>query len=352
MNTCHDHKYIAYNLPKADLHCHIEGAIQPELLLKLAKKHNNQTLLSYSIDEIREMYHFNNLEEFLKLYITLVKVVIDEDDYCDLMFSYLQTSHQQGLKYAEVFLDVQSIIYNGNKLSDGINGLYKGKIKAKEELGIESNIIICFLRDKPLQDALSVFDQILLFREKFVAIGLASNELGYPPENFIELFNLAHSYGINTVAHAGEESSIPCEYIYTCINKLKVKRIDHGIQSVKDKELLLELKEKQIPLTLCPISNIKLKVFEKLEDFPLKIFLENKLNVSLHSDDPGFFEHFIGDVYYETGKAFNLSIADYQLLAENSFRASFLPDNEKERLVAEVIDFCKLQGKSKSLISN
>ena len=334
-----DHKEVSYNIPKAELHCHIEGTIQPELIVKLAKKHNIEGLKEKSVEDLQEMYKFNNLKQFLELYNFCVQGVIDEDDYDDLMFMYLEKSANQGMKYCEVFLDIQSIIYKGNSIMNGINGLHKGLLRAQKQYDIHANIIICFLRDSPYKDVCDAFDLVVKHKDKFIAIGLASNEYGYPPEIFKDIYELARKHDIRTVAHAGEECHIPCEYIYSCLDILKVDRIDHGAQIMKDKDLIEKVKIYQTPLTLCPVSNYKLKVFNELKDCPVRLFLDHGLNICLNSDDPGFFENFIGDTYYETGVCFNFTLEDYKIVSFNSFNSSFISDESKGKYLKEVEDY-------------
>lgn len=336
-----NHKEISYNIPKAELHCHIEGTIQPELIIKLAKKHNIEEFKNKTAEDFKEMYKFNSLREFLNVYFSSLKVLRDEEDFEELMFMYLERSASEGLKYAEVFHDVQSLIYKGIDVSKSINGLHKGMLRAQEKYDIKANIIICFIRDSPIKDIYNAFNSILPHKDKIVAIGIASNELDNPPELFQDLYDLARKNNLRTVAHTGEENCIPCEYIYTTLDVLKVERIDHGVQIIKDIKLIEKLAKSQTAITLCPLSNVKLKVFKELKDCPVRLFLDNGLNFCLNSDDPGFSENldFIGETYYQTAVCFNFSIKDYKILASNSFKAAFISDEEKIKYIKEVEHF-------------
>lgn len=333
-----DHHKVAYEIPKAELHCHIEGSIQPELIIKLAKKHNIPHLQK-SIEEYEELFKFKNLKQFLELYNICVEVLIDEDDFMELMYMYLEKTKNQGLKYAEVFFDLQKLYNNGHDFVSALRGLNRGIQKAKEDFQVSGNIIVCFLRDLPEEKAIEAFNSIIKHKEYFIGIGLASNEYGHPPEKFKNLFDLAREHGLRLVCHAGEEDKIPIDYIYSAIEVLKVERIDHGIQIYKDQKLLDLLAKTKITLTTCPISNYKLQVFSELSDAPIRTFLDKGLAVTINSDDPGFFNCFIGETYEKTGKAFNFTLEDYKSVAINSFQGSFLSDEEKQYYISLVNDY-------------
>lgn len=330
-----DHQKIAYEIPKAELHCHIEGSIQPELIIKLAKKHN-LVHLQKSIEEYEELFKFTNLKQFLELYNICVEVLQDEEDFKELMYMYLEKTKNQGMKYAEVFFDLQKLYNGGLDYVSALKGLNRGIQKAKEDFQISANIIVCFTRDMPEEKAIEAFNSIIKYKEYFVGIGLASNEYGYPPENFKNLFDLARDHGLRLVCHAGEEDKIPTEYIYSAIEVLKVERIDHGIQIYKDEKLIDFCAKSKITLTTCPISNYKLQVFNELSDAPIRKFLDKGLAVTINSDDPGFFNCFIGETYEKTGIAFNFTLEDYKTVAINSFKGSFLSDEEKQYYISLV----------------
>lgn len=341
--TSTNHKQISYSIPKAELHCHIEGTIQPDLIIKLAKKNKIKDLMNTTEDEIKSSFSFSNLHDFLTVYVTYSKVLIDEDDYSDLMYEYLKKSFEQGMKYSEVFLDLQSnirISYEAD-IPIRIQGIYKGKLKAESEFGIKSNLILCFLRDKPVEEANLIFDLSLKFRSMFVGIGLASNEDGHPPDAFEDLFRRGEKEGLKLVCHAGEESVIPVDYIVSAIDRLKVNRIDHGVQSFKSEEVMKKIVEEKVHLTVCPVSNIRLKAFSHLNQLPIRKFLEKGVSFSLNSDDPSYFNCFIGDVYYSTGLAFEFSVEEYRVIAKSSFLYSFLDEKSKSEyldMVDEYVD--------------
>lgn len=330
------YKKISYEIPKAELHVHIEGTMQPSLVLKLAKKHNVKALQHLSIEELELLYNFNNLKDFIELYVKCAVVLKDESDFEELMFMYLEKSYNQGLKYTEVFLDIQSLIYSNIDISVGINGLIKGINKFNNDnvnnrsSKVYVKILVCFLRDKPVKDALDAYEKLKLYKKHIIGIGLASNEYNYPPILFKQLFTKAKQDGYKLVAHAGEEKSIPVDYIYSAINDLKIDRMDHGVQIIKDNNLLKIIKDINMPLTLCPVSNYKLKVFDSIKDCPVNYLLKENIPISLNSDDPGMFCNFIGDCYFETGKENNFDINDYKTIAINSFNSAFISEEDKK----------------------
>lgn len=342
------HKQISYSIPKAELHCHIEGTIQPDLIIKLAKKNKIEELMNITEDDIKSSLSFSNLHDFLKVYVAYSKVLIDEDDYSDLMYEYLKKSSSQGMKYSEVFLDLQSNIKNSYEVDIPIRikGIYKGKLKAEKEFGVKSSIILCFLRDKSVEEANLIFEISLKFRSMFVGIGLASNEYGHPPDAFEDLFRRGEEEGLKLVCHAGEDSIIPIDYIVSAIDRLKVNRIDHGIQSYKSEEVMRKIVNEKVHLTVCPVSNIRLKAFSQLNQLPIRTFLEKGVSFSLNSDDPSYFNCFIGDVYYSTGLVFDFSIDEYKLIARNSFLSSFLDEKSKSEYLDMVDEYVNGFGSS------
>ena len=319
--------------PKAELHIHIEGSLEPELLLKLAKK-NKVKIPFKSIGEIKKAYNFTNLQSFLDIYYQGSNVLIDEEDFFQLTWDYLLKCKDDYVVHTEIFFDPQSHLSRGISFDRIINGIDKALQKAKNELNISSKLIMCFLRHLDEEQCFTVLKEANKFKDKIIAVGLDSSEKGNPPNKFKRLFDKAISDGFLTVAHAGEEG--PPEYIWDSLNLLKVKRIDHGVQCLKDERLVERLVESQIPLTVCPISNVKLCVFEKLQNHNLKKMLDKGLRVMVNSDDPSYFGGYLNTNLIETSKALNLSIEDIKKLIENSFKSSFLDNKMKEKWLNKI----------------
>lgn len=343
-------KHICYNIPKAELHIHIEGTLEPELVIELAKKHNISQF--NDLEELKTKYKFTCLKDFLDLYYNCCDVLRDESDFSDLMYYYFKRASSQGLKYAEIFFDPQTHLNRGIKFNVFINGLLKGLEKSEKEFNVKGQLIMCFLRDHSEEDALEVFKTALDFlktkdyvnsyrKRQILGIGLDSNEINNPPEKFRNVYRLAKQNGFRLVAHAGEECCIPVDYIYAALDTLYVERIDHGVQVTKCDKLLSRVINEKIPLTLCPLSNVKLKVHKDVSESPLKIFMDKGVRVMLNSDDPAYFGGYIGDNYYEVTKAFNLNLDNLAVLATNSFLSTFLEEEEKSKYIEEVIEFAR-----------
>lgn len=339
MDNINNLKHICYGIPKAEMHCHIEGTLEPELVIKLAHKHK---ITQYgTLEELRSKYQFTCLRDFLELYYSCCNILIDEEDFEELTYDYLKKASSQGLKYAEIFFDPQSHLNRGVSFETVINGLHKGLNKAKSEFNVNAQFILCFLRDLSEDEALTVLNTALPHKNKYLAIGLDSNEFENPPEKFKNVYALAKENGLRLVAHAGEECSIPTEYIYQALDILKVERIDHGVQAIKCEKLVERLVNEKIPLTVCPLSNIKLKVFDDLAKSPIKQYLDKGVLASINSDDPAYFGGYIGDNYYETSIAFKLELSDIVKFAKISFISTFLDEKEKENYLNEVDKFVK-----------
>jgi len=320
-------------IPKAELHLHIEGSLEPELMFKLAKR-NKIKIPFESVDEIKNAYNFHNLQSFLDIYYQGSKVLISEQDFFDLTWAYLLKSKEDNIVHTEIFFDPQAHTNRGIKFDLVINGIHRAILKAEKELGISSKIIMCFLRHLDEQSAFKILDQALTHKDKIAGVGLDSSEVGYPPSKFERVFNKAMEEGFLTVAHAGEEG--PPEYIWEALDLLKVKRIDHGVRCLKDEKLVQKLRDEQIPLTVCPLSNIKLCVFKKLEDHNLKKLLDKGLMALINSDDPAYFGGYLNTNFIECQKALNLSIEDVKKLASNSFKSSFLSEGEKKKWIDHI----------------
>ena len=249
--------------PKAELHLHIEGTLEPDLLFKLAKRNDIQIPFA-NVNEVKSAYNFNNLESFLNIFYQGSKVLINEQDFFDLTWAYALKCKEENVVHTEIFFDPQTHINRGINFDVVINGIYQALLKANKEFGLTSKIIMCFLRHLDEDSAFEILDQALVHKDKIVGVGLDSSEVGHPPRKFERIFKKAIEKGFLTVAHAGEEG--PPEYMWEALNLLKVKRIDHGVQCLDDEKLVQKLRDDQIPLTVCPLSNIKLRVFNKLKD--------------------------------------------------------------------------------------
>jgi adenosine deaminase len=302
----------------------------------LAKK-NKIKIPFESVDEIRNAYNFHNLQSFLDIYYQGSKVLISEQDFFDLTWAYLLKSKENNILHTEIFFDPQTHTNRGIKFDLVINGIHRAILKAEKELGISSKIIMCFLRHLGEQSAFKILDQALKHKDKIVGVGLDSSEIGYPPSKFERVFNKAIEENFLTVAHAGEEG--PPKYIWEALDLLKVKRIDHGIRCLEDEKLVQKLRFDQIPLTVCPLSNVKLCIFKKLKDHNLKKLLDNELMVSVNSDDPAYFGGYLNTNLIECYMALNLTKENIKRLVINSFKSSFLSEDEKKKWIARINNF-------------
>ena len=319
--------------PKAELHLHIEGSLEPELMFKLSKR-NKIEIPFKSVEEIKAAYDFTNLDSFLKIYYEGSNVLINEEDFFDLTWEYILRCKQDNIVHTEIFFDPQSHLPRGVSFDTVINGIDKALKKAHKDFGITSKIIMCFLRHLDEDQCFDVLKQACNYKDKIIGVGLDSSEKGNPPTKFKKLFDQAMEEGFLTVAHAGEEG--PPEYIWDSLNLLKVKRIDHGVQCLKDEKLIDKLIKEQIPLTVCPLSNVKLCVFDKLEDHNLKKMMKKGLRVMVNSDDPAYFGGYLNKNLIETSKALNLQIDDVKELIENSFKSSFLNEESKNNWLSKI----------------
>ncbi|MDA9606442.1 adenosine deaminase [Candidatus Pelagibacter sp.] len=319
--------------PKAELHLHIEGTLEPEQMFLFAKRNNIQTPFK-NINEVKEAYNFNNLESFLKIYYEGAKVLLKENDFFELTWAYALKCKEDNIIHTEIFFDPQTHTNRGISFDIIINGIYKALKKAEKEFGLSFKIIMCFLRHLSEEECFKILDQALLHKDKIFGVGLDSSEIGNPPKKFERLFKKATEYNFATVAHAGEEG--PPEYMWEALNILNVKRIDHGVQCFKDEKLLEILKKNKVPLTVCPLSNIKLKVFNKLSDHILKKMLDKKLMVTINSDDPAYFGGYLNQNLIETQVALNLSFKDIKTLLINSFKSSFLSEERKKECINKI----------------
>ena len=332
MNNISIQKFIKKS-PKAELHLHIEGTLEPEQMFSLAKRNNVQIPFK-NINEAKKAYNFSNLESFLKIYYEGAKVLLKEKDFFELTWAYALKCKEDNIVHTEIFFDPQTHTNRGISFDIIINGIYKALKKAEKEFGLSFKIIMCFLRHLSEEECFKILDQALAHKDKIFGVGLDSSEMGNPPKKFEKLFKKAVENNFITVAHAGEEG--PPEYMWEALNLLNVKRIDHGVQCLKDEKLVEKLSTNQVPLTVCPLSNIKLKVFDKLYDHNLKKMLDKKLMVTINSDDPAYFGGYLNQNLIETQAALNLSFEDIKTLLINSFKSSFLSEERKKEYINKI----------------
>jgi len=319
--------------PKAELHLHIEGTLEPDHMFALAQRNNIQIPFT-NVNEVKSAYNFSNLESFLKIFYQGSKVLVKEQDFFDLTWAYALKCKENNVVHTEIFFDPQTHVDRGINFDTVINGIYEALQKANKEFGLTFKIIMCFLRHLDEEAGFEMLDQASAHKEKIVGVGLDSSEIGNPPRKFEKLFKKAIEKGFLTVAHAGEEG--PPEYIWEALNLLKVKRIDHGVQCFHDEKLVKKLQDDQIPLTVCPLSNIKLRVFDKLEEHNLKKMLDKKLIVTVNSDDPAYFGGYVNKNLIEIQAALNLSTNEVKTLLINSFKSSFLKEEEKREWISKI----------------
>ena len=319
--------------PKAELHLHIEGTLEPDQMFALAKKNNIQIPFK-SIEDVKTAYNFDNLDSFLKIYYESAKVLVKEQDFFDLTWAYALKCKEENIVHTEIFFDPQTHTERGIKFDVVINGIYSALLKAEKQFGLSFKIIMCFLRHLDELSCFKILDQAILHKEKIFGVGLDSSEMGNPPSKFKRLFKKASENNFITVAHAGEEG--PPKYIWEALELLNVKRIDHGVQCIKDKKLVAELIKSQIPLTVCPLSNIKLKVFKTLKEHNLKKMLDINLMVMVNSDDPAYFGGYLNQNLIEIQRALNLSESEIKKLIINSFKSSFLTEIQKKDWINKI----------------
>jgi len=319
--------------PKAELHLHIEGTLEPELMFSLAKRNNVQIPFK-NIDDVKKAYNFNNLDSFLKIYYEGAKVLIEEQDFFDLTWAYILKCKENNIVHTEIFFDPQTHTDRGIDFDKIINGIFNAFKKGEKEFGLSFKIIMCFLRHLSEEECFEILEKALAHKDKIFGVGLDSSEKGNPPKKFEKLFKKALENEFITVAHAGEEG--PPEYIWEALNILNVHRIDHGVQCLKDEKLVEILSKSQIPLTVCPLSNIKLRVFNTLKEHNLKKMLEKKLMVMLNSDDPAYFGGYLNQNFIEIQEALNLSYDQVKTLIINSFKSSFLKDTKKKEWISKI----------------
>ena len=321
-----------FTLPKAELHLHIEGTLEPELMFELARR-NGVGLPYADADAVRRAYRFGNLQSFLDVYYRACSVLIHERDFYELTIAYLNRARAQGVRHVEVFFDPQTHTARGVPFDTVVGGIGRALAEARGE-GTTSNLIMCFLRDLPVDDAMATLEQSLAHRDVIFGVGLDSAEVGNPPRKFRDVFERAINAGFRAVAHAGEEG--PPDYIWQALDVLGAERIDHGVRCLEDRSLVQRLEADRIPLTVCPFSNVKLRVVGTLEQHPLADMLEHGLRVTVNSDDPAYFGGYVGDNLAGVAKALQLDDGALVQLARNSFEAAFLDDAARAGYLAEL----------------
>ena len=315
-------------IPKAELHLHIEGTLEPELMMQLAKR--NSIRIPYeSVEEVRQAYEFTDLQSFLDIYYAGAAVLLCKQDFHDLTYAYLERAAADNVRHVEIFFDPQTHTERGIAFEEVLDGICGALEAGEAQLGITFRLIMCFLRHLSADDAMATLETALPHVDRLDAVGLDSSEVGHPPSKFTRVFDRARDVGLLTVAHAGEEG--PPEYIREALDLLKVRRIDHGVRCLEDPELVERLVAEQVPLTVCPLSNVKLRVFDTLEQHNLAKLLDAGLCVTVNSDDPAYFGGYIEDNFLQTQQALTLDVSGLQALAKNAFTASFLPQEDIER---------------------
>lgn len=320
-------------LPKAELHVHIEGTFEPELMFAIAQR--NQIQIPYkSVEEVKQAYNFHNLQSFLDIYYAGANVLVHEQDFYDLAWAYFEKCAEDRVVHTEMFFDPQTHTDRGVAFSTVINGLKRACADAKAKFGISSQLIMCFLRHLSEEVAFETLEQALPFKQDIIAVGLDSSEVGHPPAKFERVFAKAREEGFLIVAHAGEEG--PPEYVWEALDLLKVNRIDHGVRSEEDEQLMARLINEKMPLTVCPLSNLKLCVVNDMKDHNIRRLLQKDVHVTVNSDDPSYFGGYMNDNFFAIQQALDLTNDELKKLAINSFEASFISDEEKQKWIAEI----------------
>ena len=320
-------------LPKAELHVHIEGTFEPELMFAIAQR--NQIQIPYqSVEEVKQAYNFHNLQSFLDIYYAGANVLVHEQDFYDLAWAYFEKCAEDRVVHTEMFFDPQTHTERGVEFATVIAGLKRACQDAQQKLGISSQLIMCFLRHLSEEKAFETLEQALPFKNDIIAVGLDSSEVGHPPAKFERVFAKAREAGFLIVAHAGEEG--PPEYVWEALDLLKVNRIDHGVRSEEDKQLMARLIAEKMPLTVCPLSNLKLCVVNDMKEHNIRRLLQQGVHVTVNSDDPSYFGGYMNDNFIAIQQALDLSNEELKQLATNSFEASFISDQEKQKWIAEI----------------
>ena len=327
------HRELIQSLPKAELHVHIEGTFEPELMFEIAQR-NHVDIPYASVDDLKKAYDFHNLQSFLDIYYAGANVLLHEQDFYDLTYAYFEKCKADNVVHTEIFFDPQTHTDRCVAFETVINGIERACQDAKTNLGISSFLIMCFLRHLSEEAAFETLAQAKPYQDKIIGVGLDSSEVGHPPSKFERVFSEAKAQGYLIVAHAGEEG--PPEYIWEALDLLKVNRIDHGVRCEEDDQLMARLIAEKMPLTVCPLSNLKLCVIDDMQQHNIKRLLEQGVNVMVNSDDPAYFGGYMNENFYAITDALELSTLDIRQLASNSFQASFLPESEKTEWMKKV----------------
>ncbi|MGC7405999.1 adenosine deaminase [Pandoraea pneumonica] len=327
-------------MPKAELHLHIEGTLEPELIFRLAER--NGVKLPYpSVEALRDAYAFTDLQSFLDIYYAGASVLLTEDDFCDMTRAYIERCAADNVRHTEIFFDPQTHTARGVSIETVINGIERALVEAETKYGITSRLILCFLRHLPEEDALQTLETALPYfnshGHRLIGVGLDSSEQGHPPSKFTRVFERCRALGLRIVAHAGEEG--PPAYIHEALDTLRVERVDHGVRAIEDEALLERLARERIALTVCPLSNVRLKVFEEMGQHTLHQLLKRGLAVTINSDDPAYFGGYLNENFLATFIALDMTMDDAYTLARNSFEASFIDESAKHALIRELDEF-------------
>ena len=321
-------------LPKAELHVHIEGTFEPELVFSIAQR--NQIDIPYkSVEEVKQAYNFHNLQSFLDIYYAGANVLIHEQDFYDLAWAYFEKCAEDNVVHTEMFFDPQTHTDRGIAFEVVLNGLQRACDDAKAKLGITSHLIMCFLRHLSEEAAFKTLEQAIPFKDQIIGVGLDSSEVGHPPSKFERVFAKAREEGFLIVAHAGEEG--PAEYVWEALDLLKVNRIDHGVRSEEDPKLMARLIAEKMPLTVCPLSNLKLCVVDDMADHNIRRLLQQGVHVTVNSDDPSYFGGYMNDNFIAIAQSLDLTTDELKTLAINSFEASFISDAEKQAWKTKIL---------------
>lgn len=321
------------NLPKAELHLHIEGTFEPELMFEIAQR-NEIDLPFEDVEALRKAYDFSRLQDFLDIYYQGMNVLREEQDFYDLTWAYLTRIHKQNVLHTEIFFDPQGHTDRGIPFETALNGIYKALQDGQKQLGISFGVIMCFLRHLDEEAAMATLEQALAHKDKIIGVGLDSSEMGHPPEKFANVFARAKAEGFHIVAHAGEEG--PPEYVRQALDVLHVERIDHGNRALEDEALTQRIVESGMALTVCPLSNLKLCVVDDLKNHPIKKMLKAGLKATINSDDPAYFGGYMNENFSQLAAAVGLTREEIATLARNGFEATFLPKDQQQVLVAKL----------------
>lgn len=333
-------KTLIEGLPKVELHCHIEGTFEPELMFQLAQR-NHVSLPYQDVDSLRKAYAFSQLQDFLDIYYQGMNVLQSEQDFYDLTWAYLQKIYSQNVRHTEIFFDPQGHTSRGVPFGEVVEGIALALDDAENQYGITSKLIMCFLRHLDQSDAFSTLTQAESFRHRIVGVGLDSSERNNPPQKFEQVFAEARNQGYLCVAHAGEEG--PPEYIYGALDNLHVNRIDHGNSCLQDPALVQRLVQERMPLTICPLSNTRLCVVDRMQDHPLKKMLDSGLRVTVNSDDPAYFGGYMNENFHAVTDALELNVQQLGTLASNAIEAAFVDSDRKQTLHKELHDYIAAQ---------